>query len=56
MGNIQALFNTFFNILNIDFTIGNMSFNLFDVFIASLILSVIGLFIGKIIFFLNNER
>lgn len=56
MGNIQALFTAFFNVLSINFTIGSYSFSLLDVVIASLILYVIGLFFAKIILFMSNQR
>lgn len=46
----------FFNILNIQFTYDGFSFSLLDVVYTSLLLTVFGLFIGKIIFFTLNKR
>lgn len=47
---------TFFNILNIQFTFSGVSFSLLDVFMTGCLLTVFGLFIGKIIFFTLNKR
>ena len=48
--------SSFFNILNIEFSYGSVSFSLLDVIYASLMLTIFGLFIGKIIFFTLNKR
>lgn len=56
MYGIKATIECLWNIANISFSGFGISFTLFDVFCTGLILSVIGSFIGKIIFFLSNRR
>lgn len=56
VNDLKAFVEGFFNALDIEFEVGNYSFSLLDVFIAGVILSVIGYFIGKIVFFFNNRR
>ena len=56
MNPMSDVVRAFFNILNIEFSYGTVSFSLLDVFYASLMLSVFGIFIGKIIFFALNKR
>lgn len=56
MGGLQSMVTEFFNVLSMPFMIGTYTFTLLDVFYAGLILSLIGLFIGKIILFFNNRR
>lgn len=53
---MRDLVQAFFNILNIPFTFMGITFNLLDVFVAGLICSLFGLFLGKIIFFAMNRR
>ena len=45
------LINTMWTILNIEFNTGIGTFSLFDVICAGGLLSIIGMFIGNIIFF-----
>lgn len=42
--------------INIPFTYFGITFTLWDVIKGGMILTLIGLFIGKIIFFFNNRR
>lgn len=56
VNDLKAFVEGFFNALDLEFEVGNYSFSLLDVFIAGVILSVIGYFIGKIVFFFNNRR
>lgn len=51
-----SVVQSYFNILQIQFTVGGFTFCLLDVLYASCLLSVFGLFIGKIIFFALNRR
>lgn len=51
-----SMFKAFFDVLDIEFTIMGISFTLLDVFYASVILSLIGLALGKIFFFALNRR
>ena len=44
------------NAVNIPFTYYGITFTFWDVIKAGIILTLIGLFIGKIIFFFNNRR
>lgn len=53
---MRNLINAFWTILQIPFTFMGVEFTLYDVFWAGVILSVIGFFIGKIIFFVENRR
>ena len=53
---MREMFQGFFNVLNIPFTIMGISFTLLDVFYAAIICSLIGLALGKIFFFVFNER
>lgn len=53
---MRELINCFWQILHIDFTFMGITFDLYDVFVAGVILSVLGFFIGKIIFFVENRR
>ena len=56
MNPMADVVRTFFNILDIEFSYGTVSFSLLDVVYASLLLTIFGLFIGKIIFFTLNKR
>ena len=53
---MREMFQSFFDVLNIPFTIMGISFTLLDVFYAGIILSLIGLALGKIFFFALNRR
>lgn len=56
MEGLRALIESFFNVLDIEFTIGEVTFSLLDVVWSGAILSIVGLFIGKILLFFNNRR
>lgn len=56
MNGLRSMVETFFNVLNIEYTIGEYTFSLLDVFFAGCLLSLIGLFIGKVVLFFNNRR
>lgn len=56
MEGLRALIESYFEVLDIEFTIGEISFTLLDVIWAGAILSIVGLFIGKILLFFNNRR
>ena len=48
--------NAFFQVLYMPFTVFSFTFCLMDVFFTSLFLGVLGLFIGKVIFFALGKR
>lgn len=48
--------SAFFNILSYEFNYDGFSFSLLDVIYTSLLLTVFGIFIGKIILFALNKR
>ena len=56
MEGLRALIESYFEAMELEFTIGEITFTLLDVFWAGVILSIIGLFIGKIVLFFNNRR
>ncbi len=56
MGNMKVFITTFFNILFYKMSFWGYSISFFDIFIAGCILTVIGFFIGKIIFAFTNDR
>lgn len=56
MDGLRYMIEYYFEVLDIEFTVGTYTFTLFDVFVAGLILSIIGLFIGKVVLFFNNRR
>lgn len=56
MGIISQVISSLWTIVHLPITVDNLTFTLFDVFVAGLILSLVGLFIGKIIFFILNRR
>ena len=53
---MRELINAFWGVLHIEFTYLGITFTLYDVFIAGVILSIVGFFIGKIIFFVECRR
>ena len=55
-GGFGDVVSSFFNVLNIPFHFMGITFTFLDVFWAGIILTLIGLAIGKIFFFVNNKR
>lgn len=53
---MKEVFVTIWNFMNYDFVYGQFTFSLWNVLEAGIVLSIIGLFIGKILFFVNEKR
>lgn len=53
---MRDMVNAFWQILNISFTVDTYSFTFLDIIFTTALLGCVGLFIGKIIFFILNDR
>lgn len=56
MSYIKDVIDALWEIINIDFSVGYVSFTLWDVILCGSLLSLIGLIIGKIFLFALNRR
>ena len=53
---MKEVFLCIWQFMNYDFHYGNFTFNLWNVLEASIVLTIIGIAIGKIFFFVNGKR
>ena len=53
---MSQVFATIWSFLNYDFIYHGITFSLWNVIEASIVLSILGMFIGKVIFFVNEKR
>lgn len=53
---MQEMIEAFWQVLNINLSINNVTYNLLDVFYCSLILIIIDLFFSKVVFISLHKR